>query len=183
MSRKTRLLIALAVLGTTAHAANGQPILSISAGATVPLGDYGKYAKTGWMGSAGVLVPLSTSALRVGGHLLYGGNSHSDVDGDKTTLLGVLGSVVYRLGDVTKPGLYLMGNVGMLQHKYASDLFPAAEGSSSGVAFGGGAGFSIPMGRLNVHGSAGFLTASIDGESTAFVPIQAGVSIPLGTRR
>lgn len=113
---------------------------------------------------------------------MYGSNSHSDYDGDKTNLTGVVATALYRFGDPTRPGLYVFGNLGMLRHAYSSEMFPDEEGSESGVAFGAGAGVSIPRGRLSLHAQAGFLTASMDGSSTAFIPIMVGVSIPLGSR-
>lgn len=120
--------------------------------------------------------------MSVGAVGLFGSNSHSDFDGDKTSLLGVLGSVAYRFGDPEKTSAFVIGNVGMLRHSYKSDMFPTEEGSSSGIAFGGGAGIAIPRGAMNVYVMARFLTASIEDATTAFIPIQAGVSFPLGKK-
>ncbi|MBL0171234.1 MAG: hypothetical protein IPP90_10970 [Gemmatimonadaceae bacterium] len=98
-------------------------------------------------------------------------------------MLGLLGTVSYRLGDATKPGVSLIGNIGMLQHKYSSDKFPSYDDSQSGLAYGGGAAFSIPRGNMNLYAVVRYLMANIDDETTAFVPIQVGVTIPLGSKK
>lgn len=180
-----RGMAVVAVLGAVLFSStvSAQASLTFAGGATMPMGDYGDYAKTGYMATAGVMVKTSKPRLSLGGHLLYGGNSHSDFEGDKTTLTGLLGTANYRLADASKPGLFLLANVGFLRHTYSSDKFPSEEGTSSGVAFGGGAGFSIPRGAMSLYATIRYLTASIDGESTAFVPIMAGVSVPLGSKK
>ena len=166
-----------------AREVSGQASLLVSGGASLPMGDYADYAKTGYVAAVGLMFKVGEKGLSVGAQGLYGGNSHSDYDGDKTTLLGALGTVAYRLGDPAKPGVSLVGNIGMLQHKYSSDQFPDEEGSSSGVAFGGGAAFMVPRGNMNLYAAVRYLTASIDGYSTSFVPITAGVTIPLGSKK
>ncbi|MEQ1692420.1 MAG: hypothetical protein ABMA00_14100 [Gemmatimonas sp.] len=180
LRRGLATLVAIVALGGSSQVAVAQAALTVSAGASLPMGDYGKYANTGYLATVGLLFKVGEKGLSVGGQGLFGANSHSDYDGDKTTLMGALGSVVYRLGDATKPGVSLIGNVGMLQHKYSSDQFPNEEGSSSGVAYGGGAAFTVPRGRMSVYLAIRYLMASIENETTAFVPIQAGVTIPLG---
>ena len=183
MKRTALTFFALtAVLGSVANTSQAQSLVTVAAGATIPTGDYGKYANTGWTATAGVLFPVGRPGLMAGGHALFGSNSHSDLDGDKTNLLGVLGTVAYRFGDPTRPGVFVLGNVGMLRHSYSSDNFPDDEGSESGVAFGGAAGFSIPRDNMILHVSAGLLTASIEGSSTSFIPLQLGISIPFGQR-
>jgi hypothetical protein len=176
-------IVTLVALMSTASLAQAQVNLTLAGGATFPTGDYGKYANTGYIASAGLLFKVGTNGLSLGGQGFYGANSHSDFDGDKTTLSGVLGTVTYRLGDATKPGVFLTGNIGLLSHKYSSDKFPSEEGSSSGLAFGGGAGVAIPRGSMNFYVVARYLTASIDNETTSFIPVQAGVTIPLGSKK
>lgn len=125
---------------------------------------------------------VGDKGLSVGGVGLHGSNAHSDFDGDKTNLTGVLGSVAYRLGDPEKAGVFVIGNVGMLRHSYKSDRFPSEEGASSGVAFGGGAGIQVPKGSMSLYALVRFITASIDDATTAFIPVQVGVGIPLGKK-
>lgn len=180
-----RGMAAVAVLSAVLFASNvsAQVALTVAGGASLPMGDYGKYANTGYVATVGLLVKTSKPGMSLGGQLLYGGNSHSDYDGDKTTLTGLLGTVNYRFGDAAKAGPFVVGNVGLLRHTYSSDKFPDEEGTSYGVAFGGGAGFAIPRGSMNLYAVARYLMASIDGETTAFVPIQVGVTIPLGSKK
>jgi hypothetical protein len=177
------VLSSLVALGASAQVASGQASLLVSGGASIPMGDYADYAKTGYVAAVGLMFKVGEKGLSVGAQGLFGGNSHSDYDGDKTTLLGALGTVAYRLGDPAKPGISLVGNLGMLQHKYSSDQFPGEEGSSSGLAYGGGAAFMVPRGNMSLYAAVRYLMASIDDETTAFVPITVGVVIPLGSKK
>lgn len=171
-----RLVIGASTLAVAlllgAPAANAQFFVGI--GATLPSSDYGDYAKTGWMATAGVRV-WQSSNQRVGlwGEGFYGSNTHDDIDGDKTNLYGGLASVGFDLtsaaGATATP--YLLGSVGYMVHQYKSDAFPQFEGSEGGLAFGGGGGFY--MGR--VWADARYITASIEDATTAFILISVGI--------
>ncbi|MEZ4587315.1 MAG: hypothetical protein R2909_13035 [Gemmatimonadales bacterium] len=147
----------------------------VGGGLTVPVGEYGDYAKTGWMGAAGIGVPVGDKGLSVGGEVLYGQNSHSDIDGDKTGLTAFMGYLEYRIGDDSKPGVYLLGEAGVMNHKYKPAGMSYEGGSDWKLAVGGGAGVDIPAGSVSVFVEARFLTRS----GTNFIPVLAGVAIPL----
>jgi len=164
------------VLAGSLFASNAQAqYVYLGGGLTVPVGEYGDYAKTGWMAAAGVGVPVGTQGLAVGGEVLYGQNSHSDIDGDKTGLTGFFGWVDYRIGDESKPGVYLLGQAGVLNHQDKPAGTSYEGGSEWKFAVGGGAGVDIPAGSVNVFVEARFLTRS----GTNFIPILAGVTIPI----
>ena len=164
-------LAAAFVLG--AAPAHGQFFVGI--GATLPTGDYGEFAETGWMATAGVRVwqsPNDRAGLWAEG--FYGSNTHSDIDGDKTNLYGGLASVGFDL--TTGAGMtatpYLLGSVGYMVHQYKSDLFSEFEGSDGGIAFGGGGGFYLGRFWLDAR----YMAASIDSETTSFILVSAGVA-------
>ena len=72
-----------------------------------------------------------------------------------------------------------------MRHKYV----PADDGaqpelygeeSSTGFAFGGGIGYSLPLGSVDGYVLGRYLNGQFDGGSTAFLGAMAGVSIPVG---
>jgi hypothetical protein len=157
---------------------HAQATVFVAAGPTFPIGEYGDYAKTGWLAMAGFTVPVGPQGLSVGGNLVYGSNKHSDVAGDKTNLPGVFGFLQYRVGPGDKPGVYFYGQLGALNHQYKSAT-PAANDSEWGFAWGGGAGVDIPVGRVSLFVEASLIAR----DGTNLVPLVAGLAIPVGTRR
>jgi hypothetical protein len=170
-----RLVIGASTLGLAVllSAAPASAQFFAGAGVIMPMGDFGEYAKMGWMANAGVQAFESNDgklSLYVEG--VYGSSSHDDIDGDKTNIYGGLASVTYGLGsEDASMSPYLIGSVGYLMHQYKSDEFPEFEGSEGGIGFGGGAG--LFFNPIYVEGR--FMTFSADGESTAFVLIGAGI--------
>lgn len=123
---------------------------------------------------------MGDKGLSVGGEVMYGSNKHSDVAGDKTNLPGAFGFLMYRVGDQSKPGLYLFGQAGILNHQYKTSGSPGYSGESDWkFAAGGGAGVDIPAGGVSLFVEGRFITRS----GTNFIPFQAGVSIPVGSKR
>jgi hypothetical protein len=145
------------------------------AGATLPNGDYGEFAKTGWMANAGVGFAIPNSRAGVTFSAFYGMNSHDDVDGDKTNLYGAMGSLRYAFHEPTRPGLFVNGGIGLLVHSYKSDLFPSAEESETQFAYHAGVGVDIPLSSVSLYGLAGYM-----GGDTTFLRFMAGISIPIG---
>ena len=153
----------------------------VGGGATLPVSDYGGYASTGWMGVGGVSFPIGQEKLSLFGEGFYGQNSH-EIDGDKTNLYGAHGGVMIDLAPEGGAGIYLFGQVGFMVHKYTSDDFPEFDESDTGLAFGGGGGYSFPVGSFTGWVEGRYLQGQFDGEdgNTAFAGVMAGVSFPLG---
>ena len=145
----------------------------VGGGVTLPSGDYNTYAKPGWMLNAGITPWQSANdRAKLWAEGFFGSNSHDDVDGDKTTLYGGLGSLTYNLTAGGSAVPYLIGSVGYMVHKYSSDEFPDDEGSEGGLTFGGGAG--LGLGKFYVEGR--YFTASISDATTAFILVAAGIT-------
>jgi hypothetical protein len=175
--RRPALLALVSLLAATALPAQS---IWVGGGPTFPTGDYGNYAKTGWMASAGVGFPLGEAKkLAVQFEGLYGSNSHSDVDGDKTNLYGGLANLNYRFGDVSKLGLYVYGGAGLLVHDYKSTTYPDEASSDSKFAYQFGAGLDIPLGGIALWIDAKYLRRA-ESYATALFPLMAGISIPIG---
>ena len=161
----------------------------IGAGASIPTGDFkdfgdGDGANTGWMAEAGFGFPLNESGLIAFVEGLYGSNGH-DYEGDKTNLLAGFGGIEFNFAEEGMAGPFVFAQVGFLKHSYKSDDFSDYEDSSSGLAFGGGVGYSIPLGSMSgwVLGRyiQGQLSDDETGEgNTTLLGLMAGVSIPVG---
>jgi len=165
---------AATLVSTTAQAQAAAIVLG--GGATVPIGDYGDYAKTGWMGVGGVVVPIGDQGLFVGGEFLYGSNKHDDGTGDKTNLYGGLAGLGYRVGDRSKPGVFFFGLAGGLNHQYKPGSSTESSSNEWKFAFGGGGGFDIPVGKASIWVQGRIISRS----DTKFIPILAGITIPVG---
>jgi len=171
------LLAALSLTLPSQASAQG---VYVGAGATIPMGDYGDYANTGWMGVGGVSFPLGQENLSIFGEGYYGGNGHSDYEGDKTSLYGANAGVELDLAPEGEAGIYLFGQVGLMVHKYTSDEFSEYDDSETGIAFGGGAGYSMPLGGMTGWVEGRYMQGQFDGGNTSFVGIIAGIAFPLG---
>jgi hypothetical protein len=185
MKRIVCATLALALLVISAPDASAQVSAFVGGGVTIPMGDFADFngdaagdegANTGWQAAAGVLFAVGESGLSVGGRGFYGSNNH-DTEGDKTNLYGATGLATFAFGSGTiSPFIY--GELGFLTHSYKSDTFE--DESSSGLALGGGAGLTFPLGGLAGHVVAGYMMGSGDVDGTDLVGISAGVNIPFG---
>lgn len=174
MSRRSLAVPLLLVLLAVPVVAQAQVYVFLGGGPTFPNGDYGNYAKTGWIAHAGVGVPVGPAGLSVGLDAFYGQNNHSDVDGDKTNPYGAMGFAQYRFGNPERPGVYAYGEAGLLVHKYGSDTFSPE--SNSQFALGGGVGVDFPLGGGKSIWVEGAYTNS---DGTNFITAQAGIALGL----
>ena len=173
----------IAVLGFLGLLATSNPLsgqfVFLGGGATIPVSDYGEYADTGFLVTGGAGFPVGETALVIGAEGFYGQNSHSDIDGDKTSPYGVMGMLQYDFaGPNAESSLYVLGEAGILWHKFSSDLFE--ESTDSGLGLGGAAGYYFPLGGISGFVEGRVMHASIDDSNTTFVGAIAGISIPLG---
>ena len=175
----------LAVLSLTIPTQVSAQGVFLGAGATIPMGDYGDYAKTGWAVDVGVTFPIGENGLYVFADGMYGSNGH-DHEGEKTNLLGGFSGVEYAFSEPGEAGPFVFGQVGFLRHGFKSDEFPDDDESDMGLAWGGGAGYGFPVGGMNAFVLGRFIqgrygeTDEFEAWTTTFVGVSAGVSIPLG---
>ncbi len=181
MTRRTGSLVlgALAVLALASPArAQSTPFVYVGGGLSLPMADFDE-AKMGWLANAGFGVNIGTKGLMIGVDGFYGSNKHkAPFDGDKTNLLIALGTVGYTFAPGAKVRPYVLGSVGLMNHKYVPET--GTSESESMLAFGGGAGLLFKMGpKANLFAEARYLTASKNQYTTAIVPILVGVSFDL----
>jgi hypothetical protein len=180
MKRLVSAALALALVAVMAPSqSSAQVSIALSVGPTFPMGDFGEFAKLGFIGIGGVTVPVGASGLVVGAHGFYGSNSHED-EGDKTNLLGALGSVGFAFPTSGSMMPYIFGGLGLLKHSYKSEDFPEFEGSESGLAFGGGAGVGFTLGVIQGSLDAFYLMGSGDVDGTDLFGVTFGIGFPLG---
>jgi len=177
--RKCVLLLSILFCGaalSTPQQASAQGVYW-GAGVTIPTGDFGDYAKTGYMGVAGISFDMGPEGLSAFGEGFFGQNSH-ETEGDKTYPYGAMGGLLYDLAPAGAGGLYFFGQLGLMVHKYSSDEF---EGDSeTGLGFGGGAGYGFPLGDTELFVEGRYMHGSFDYGDTSFFGIVGGVSLNLG---
>jgi hypothetical protein len=175
-----RILTAAIASGTwLAGRAYAQPFAYAGGGASVPMGDFGDYANTGWMAVLGVGVPVGHKGLSAGAELLYGSNAHKQLAGDRTNLPGALAWGEYRVGDNMKPGPYVVAMAGLLDHQFKSKQFPDLEESEWKALVGIGVGVDIPF-----HGNSLFIEGRyLSRGTTTLAPVMAGLTFPISRRK
>jgi len=172
--------IALAIFGFMATSGSlAAQWVWIGGGGSFPVSDYGEYANTGFQVTGGFGLPIGESGLSVGIEGIFGQNSHSDVDGDKTNPYAIFGALGFDFGEEDEAHPYVFGGAGILWHKYSSDT--TTGGTESGLGLNGGAGFVFPLGGVNGWVEGRFTHGSIEDSNTSFIGALAGISIPLGS--
>jgi opacity protein-like surface antigen len=164
-----------ALLFAGATAANAQYVFA-GGGATIPIGDFKDYAKTGWNAQAGFGFDIaSVRGLSVEAEGFYGSNKHSDVDGDKTNIIAGMGSVLYSFMPDKKVSPYALAGAGFLSHKFD----PATGDSETSTKFGytGAVGLIFSLSSKASLWVEGRLLGSKDSK---MLPINAGFSINFG---
>lgn len=167
------VLVAATIIGAEASA-QGSKYLYLGGGATIPMGDYKEFAKTGWMGSIGLGTSLGSGNMFAFVDGFYGKNSHEGVADESTTLLGGGVNLGIRTSGVTH--LYGYAGAGMQNHKYNPAV---GEGASETKPYGRAAvGVGTGSGRVSFWAELGVLQGfGGDGGNTAYLPILAGISI------
>lgn len=153
-------------------------------GGTFPTGDYSDFgdgdgAKTGYMAIGGLTFPLGDGNLSVLGEGFFGMNDH-EYEGDKTNLYGAMAGLMFSAAEEGEAGIYAFGQGGLMVHDYKSDDFAEFEGSEKGFAFGGGAGYSFPLGSLSAWVEGRYILGLFDDGDTSYAGIMAGLSFPFG---
>ena len=180
MVKRLSFLVAAALVFAVPSQVEAQTTLYLGAGGGFPSGDFSEYAKTGFLGVGGVLFNIpSVANLGAGVEGFYGSFSHDDYDlgtipttsanfssvagaaaSDKTDIYGVMGIVDYGFdtGGALKP--YVFGGLGLLVHKYKTDIADLSESKSYfGYQFGAGLAFGISK-SMSIFGEGRYMGAT-----------------------
>lgn len=167
-----------AVMMLATASAQAQVNVGVGGGVTIPLGDFGDVAKTGWHGLANVGYDMP-SGVGVRGDFFYGQNSFDGADG-KTKLAGGFGNILYHFksAGVTP---YVIGSIGFINAKgEATAGGLTVSGSETKIAFGGGAGLKFKAGSdSHIFVEGRYITVNTSGSNTNFIPITVGISFGL----
>jgi hypothetical protein len=183
MNRCARLAFAVVLCaGLSAPAAGQTPLLVwAGAGPSIPLGDFGDRADTGWMAGAGLLAIIGQSGLWAGVEGTLGRNSYKGYGGNHE-LMGGGGMVGYTLAQGARAQPYVFGNVGLLSLKTSSGG-PSGD-STSGLSMGAGAGVTYNLTEsASLFASGRYLTADIEDNRLNMVPVTVGLTYILGGPR
>ena len=174
MKRFALVLLAVMALVVAARPASAQSIRwGLGAGLLMPMGDYGDFDKMGYTAAFGGTYNLP-SGLGIRADISYGTTSEKDgVGAHSTKLLGGMASLVYGFGGATGPKPYVTGGLGL--HNVKVDEL---DYSATKVAFGFGAGVSLPLGTggNRLFAESRYTSVSTEGSSTTFLPIIVGIS-------
>lgn len=176
--------------------AEAQWTLYVEGGATFPSGDFSDFAKTGWMGIGGFVYQLS-SGIGLGAEGFYGSNNHKDdvfgtvssvanfsavaaaAASDKTDLSGFMGTLTYffEVGGTVDP--YVFGGLGMLYHKFKSDVLDSSETEKAfGWELGAGVSFGVSE-SMSIFGEGRYMAGTGDISGTKLFGIFAGLAFGL----
>lgn len=171
------IIAAAALLSLSlAGSASAQTVVSagVVAGVAVPTGDLGDFAGMGIGGGAGI--GIRPNGGNVGIRLGVGYHQFSEDGGadgaPKAKYLTPMASLTYRLATSGSVTPYVLGGAGIMRASYDGE-------SESAFAWQGGAGLRFGTARTAFFVEAIYMSASKDGNTTSFMPIQAGVSFQL----
>ncbi len=148
-----------------------------------PTGEFGDFAKNGWLAAAGVTFSIGESGLWAGVEGSYGENKHDEdvvgVDaGDKTNLYSAMAILGYDIQTEGNVNPYIWGDAGLQVHKFSSELYPSFDDTSSkfGYQFGAGIGFGS-----NESNARPFVEGRYQGSEDSKIMVgEAGVSFGIG---
>lgn len=179
MNRSMRVFggvfLALAALSVTAEAQGPSTWVFAGGGATIPIGDYGDYAKTGFIADVGLGRTFGSGRVFAFADVFYGKNNHETAD-ESTSLIGGGGNIgISSTASSARPYAYV--GLGMQNHKF--NPAGGGDGGSETKPYGRGAvGVSLGSGKTTFWIEAGLIQGfGGDDGNTGYLPIQAGVSI------
>ena len=172
------VMTAIVAIATSAPAAQAQNPMSfgIAAGASIPMGDLGDVASTGWHGMAtlGFMPSMLPFGMRIDG--MYNSMSaDEDVFGDASfRIIGANANAVISMpAMVTSP--YLIGGIGMYNSKLDSDVpdFDVDGETDFGINIGIGAKFNLS--GFGTFAEIRYHNIFTEDSSTQFLPITFGI--------
>ena len=168
MKRTIRWLVMVALM-VGAGRLSAQRIM-VGGGLLMPMGNYKDLDKMGFLGQAGVGFPVGPVGIRIEGD--YGQTSHKDTTSGNTKIIGGMASVVYHFKSPSTIKPYVLGGLGMYNVKIDVS---GVSGSSTKLAFGGGAGLELKMTGASLYLEAKYVNITTSGSSLSFIPITVGV--------
>lgn len=203
MFRKTSLLagaLALMLVVPQAHAAQGDWILGLNGGTSIPIGDFKDAAKLGFLGGVGVGYAVTENVvLGVDGSFVS--NKGSDllndgltavatfVEGTPTTVTGKFTMIqggahlkyMFPMGAESAMSPYVVVGAGVYSNKFKTESSNSTyAGDATESKFGGHGGLGLnymTSEKVGIGVEGAFHYINTDIVSTQYVSLQAGVTI------
>ncbi|MBL0938991.1 MAG: outer membrane beta-barrel protein [Gemmatimonadaceae bacterium] len=183
MKRTLRALGLVAALAApaalTAQAAEKTVGIGVSGGLSLPMGDLGEGAESGFNVTGHLyLKPAALKAFRLRGDVSYDKWNAKGVDGASVSALGFVANAVFDLGTSSTSSVkpYVLGGVGMFNSKYKfeSSVVEVNE-SSTDVGIQAGAGINFQLSGFSTFAEARFVNVFGDNSSSNWIPITFGI--------
>ena len=166
-------MIALSLVAApNAHAQVG---LGVSAGLSMPTGDFGKTVKSGYSvnGLIGFTMPMSPIGLRGEvGYNAWDGKASVGLNGVKASSLSGTGNVVLQVPGMIVAKPYVIGGVGA--HRFKLDD-GTSNASTTKFGWNVGGGLNFGLGTLATMVEARYVTINGNGGSVNYVPVTFGI--------
>jgi hypothetical protein len=183
MKRTLLAVVAVGILAMApASALSAQGIRwGVNAGVLMPMGDYNKVDRLGWIVGGGGTYWLTGGMLGVRADLAYGQTKHDSAGpctcSGSTKIVGGMASLVYGLGSSAASARpFVTGGLGLYNVKI--DVTGVGSASESKVAFAVGAGVMIKAGTggMRIVIATRYTSVATSGSSTTFLPITVGLT-------
>jgi len=159
-----------------APTARAQAGVGVSAGISIPTGDFGKAVKSGYSvnGLVGFSMPLSPIGFRGEvGYNSWDGKSGTLADGVTTSSLSGTANIVLQVPMMVVAKPYVIGGIGY--HHMKSDAGALGNSTDNKMGWNVGGGLKFGLGTLNTMLEARYITVNTEGSSTHYVPVTFGI--------
>lgn len=156
-----------------------QAYLFLGGGVTIPTGEYGDFAKTGWTASTGLTFDVGDKGVWVGVEGLFGSNTHEGTSGDKTNVYGATGLLGYSVQSAGSVHPYVYGGAGFLAHQYKPGTSTVTGDTETKFNWAGAGGLSFVLSPKVSLWTEGRYNGA---KGTQHLALQAGLNILLGRR-
>jgi len=145
-------------------------------GATLPTGDFGDIAGTGYhFGALGEYARPSWP-FGIRGEITWHRNEIDDIDGN-VSVLSFVPNIVFPFGDAASTARpYIIGGLGVSNVKFDIEIPGVGDESESETKFGlnFGGGFTFNLAGFETFVEARYHSVFTSGESTTFIPLSFG---------
>jgi hypothetical protein len=175
--------VLMASVGPAPAVAQSSVKFSLGGGLTLPLGDFGDLASTGWHGLAAVSFQPANFPVgfQVDGmfHRLGVDENFPLGDDVNNQIIQGTANAIYKfeVSPDTKVRPYIIGGVGLYNNKLTGDDVPDDFGSETDFGINGGAGFDFQAGAVALFLEGRFHNVFSDPDNTNFIPITVGVRL------
>ncbi len=174
----------MASVGAAPAVAQGGAKFSLGGGLSLPLGDFGDAASTGFHGLAAVSFQPNNLPIGIQVDAMYqrfgvdDGGLAGDIDANFQVIQGTA-NAVYKFANSpdSKVRPYLIGGVGLYNSKLTGDDVPDNIDGSTDFGINAGAGFDFQAGAVALFVEGRFHNVFSDGDNTNFIPVTVGVRL------